>query len=140
MFGRAVYAFKNSLSKSKSSQTLSNSDRNDDNSCNESVVSSFSAASIASCSGTRHRYPANTSTPHRSRLSMLTRERRAHSTNREGDEKNKKKNFSILWNFPKRSLFYGSEGKTFFAWEIYDVNYNYFSILSSKTFTSVISP
>lgn len=85
MFGRAVNAFKNSISKSKSSQTLSNSDRDDDNSCNESVASSFSSASIASCSGTRHRIPANTSTS-KFRVSMLQRERRAHSTNREGEK------------------------------------------------------
>lgn len=96
MFGRAVNAFKNSITKSKSSQTLSNSDREDDNSCNESVVSSFSSASIASCSGTRHRHPANTSTP-KSRVSILKRERRAQSTNREGEKKIvRKKNCEIF--------------------------------------------
>lgn len=87
MFGRAVNAFKNSISKSKSSQTLSNADHDEnDNSCNESVVSSFSSASIASCSGTRHRRPANASSTPKSRVSLLKRERRAHSTNREGEK------------------------------------------------------
>lgn len=128
MFGRAVSVFKNSISKSKSSQTLSNSDRDDDNSCNESVVSSFSLASIASCSGTRHRRPANTSTPI-SRVSMLKRERRAHSTNREGEKQITKKIREIFLLKIKVQLllaqnfgFYGS-GEDFFTWEIYDLNY-----------------
>lgn len=108
MFGRAVNAFKNSIIKSKSSSTLTNPDRDeDDNTCNESVVSSFSSFSIASCSGSRNRRSSATSTP-TSRVSLLRRERRSHSTNREGEmfslffsvEDLRKSVLQSLGNFP----------------------------------------
>lgn len=87
MLGRAVTAFRNSVSKSKSSSTL---DGPNDDDCAESVASSFSSASIASSASLKYRHDSSTasttaSTPKSSRMSFLRRQRRSRSTNREGE-------------------------------------------------------
>lgn len=81
MLGRAVTVFRNSVTKSKSSNTLSNSDKDeDDDTCNESIVSSSSISS-APCSKRQRRGSLIAS-----RLSLLGRPRRSQSATREGDE------------------------------------------------------
>lgn len=79
MLGRAVTAFRKSVIKSKSSTTISNSDRDeDDDTCNESIISSISMASSVT---EQHRRSTSTS-----RLALLRKERRSQSVNREGDK------------------------------------------------------
>lgn len=84
MFGRAVTAFRKSVIKSKSSTGISNSDRDeDDEACNESIISSHSL-SVATYTTENHRRASIASTSN-SRLSLLKRQRRSQSANREGD-------------------------------------------------------
>lgn len=102
MFNRAVNAFKNSIIKSKSSTTLTNPEQDvDDNTCNESMVSSFSSATISSCPTSthdKHRRSSVNSTP-TTRISLLRRQRRSHSSNREGENL-----FSFFLSFlPKKT-------------------------------------
>lgn len=85
MLGRAVTAFRNSVTKSKSSSTLDEPNDGDDD-CGQSVVSSFSSSSITSSASQRLRGEAiATSTPKANRLSFLRRSNRSRSTNREGE-------------------------------------------------------
>lgn len=84
MFGRAVTAFRKSVTKSKSSNTITNSDKDDnDYTCDESIIS-ISSSSVGSCVSGKHRRFSLTSTPS-ARLSLLKRQRRSQSANREGD-------------------------------------------------------
>lgn len=104
MFGRAVTAFRNSVTKSKSSNTISNSE--DDN-CDESIVSTKSLSS-ASCASEKHRRSSLTINPS-ARLSLLRRQRRSQSANREGDETFSSENSQHillgLWMKEKHRLF-----------------------------------
>lgn len=85
MFGRAVTAFRKTVIKSKSSTGISNSDRDEeDDTCNESIISSCSL-SVASYTAENHRRASINSAPN-SRLSLLRRQRRSQSANREGDD------------------------------------------------------
>lgn len=89
MLGRAVNAFRKSVIKPKSSNTISNSERDDgddrdgDDTCNESIISKQSIKT--SCATEIHRRSSLTSTP-TSRLSLLRRKRRSQSANCEGEE------------------------------------------------------
>lgn len=85
MFGRAVTAFRKSVIKSKSSTGISNSERDedDDDTCNESIISSRSL-SVASFTTENPRRVSITPTT-TSRLSLLKRQRRSQSANREGE-------------------------------------------------------
>lgn len=85
MFGRAVHAFRKSVIKSKSSTGISNSERDedDDDTCNESIISSRSL-SVASFTTENPRRVSITPTT-TSRLSLLKRQRRSQSANREGE-------------------------------------------------------
>lgn len=109
MFGRAVIAFRKTVIKSKSSNGISNSDRDEDeDACNESIISSNSL-SVASYASENRRRASMTSTPN-SRLSLLRRQRRSQSVNREGDDaiikisiedRNEEKYYLKLMNFTR---------------------------------------
>lgn len=106
VLGRAVSAFRQSVSKSKSSGSLANSEQCDDNSsCSASIASMHSSTSISSYLARRSSHSSATSSP-TSRMSYLRRlqqkqNRRSKSATRPGDDKHSQTKHS-LDNFTSR--------------------------------------
>lgn len=82
MFGRAVTAFRKSVIETKSSNTVSNSDKVEDFDTCESLVSTL-PLSIASYASVKQRCCSPSSTPS-AHFSVLRERRRSQSVNREG--------------------------------------------------------